>query len=177
MSNFDAAVAIILGDEGRQSNDPNDPGGETDYGHDQVSWPDLLDRVPSWVRNQLPGQVKDLTRPLAVMAYDYGYWRAFGCDLLSAPLALVVFDAVVNQGTTWAPRAFQRCLFGVEVDGDIGPKTAAAAAEQDPVVLVGEFTYQRLQRYRSLDNYVANGHGWETRAIRTAALAFTYTAP
>ena len=175
MTRFAAAAAIILGAEGPAGNDPRDSGGMTNYGHDQASWPDLLARVQSAVRVQLPQFVSDLSRDQAMLAYEYGYWHPCRCDDLPAPLALVVFDAAVNQGLGWAPAAFQSVL-GVRPDGDIGPLTVAAAERCDVLTVLGEFTYRRLLRYRQAGNYAVYGHGWETRAIRTVALADIYDA-
>lgn len=177
MTHFDPAAAIIIGDEGPRGDDSRDAGGLTVFGHDQASWPDLLARVPAAVRAQLPRSVAALTRDQAMLAYRAGYWDFVHGDDLPAPLALVLFDATVNQGPGWAPAAFQSVL-GVRVDGIIGPaETLPAAARCDVLAVLGEFTYRRLLRYRQASNYAVFGHGWETRAIRTAALAGIYADP
>ena len=173
MTRFDAAAAIIIGDEGPCGNDPRDAGGLTVFGHDQASWPDLLSRVQPAIRAQLPHAVADLTRDQALLAYRAGYWDFVHGDDLPAMLALALFDAVVNQGPGWAPAAFQSVL-GVQVDGDIGLVTARAAGACDVLAVLSEFTYRRLLRYRQARNYATFGHGWETRAIRTAVLAAVY---
>ena len=174
MTRFDAASAIVLGDEGSWSNDPGDSGGLTVWGHDQASWPDLLSRVPSSVRAQLPSTVATLSKAQALLAYRAGYWDEVGGDYLPAPLALAVFDSAVNQGLSWAPAALQSVL-GVSVDGIVGPVTLRAAARADPLLTLAEFTYRRLLHYRGCGNYGEFGHGWETRALRTVALAMTYS--
>lgn len=176
MTCFDAAAAIVIGDEGPRGNDPRDAGGLTVFGHDQASWPDLLARVPAAVRAQLPRSVADLTRDGAMLAYRAGYWDFVRGDDLPAALALVVFDAAVNQGDGWAPAAFQSVL-GVPVDGDIGPVTVRTAGACDVLTALGEFTWRRLLRYRQAGNYATFGHGWETRAIRTVALSAVYADP
>ena len=176
MTRFDGAAAIVIGSEGPRSNDPGDAGGLTVYGHDSASWPDLLARVPAVVRHALPEQVDDLTPDTARLAYRAGYWSIVRGDDLPAPLALALFDAAVNQGLGWAPAAFQSVL-GVAVDGDVGPMTVAAANGADTLTTLGEFSYRRLLRYRQAGNYGTFGHGWETRAIRVAALAPVYDLP
>lgn len=177
MTRFNSAAVIVIGDEGPRGDDPRDSGGLTVFGHDEASWPDLLARVPAAVRAQLPRSVATLTRDQAMLAYRAGYWDLVHGDDLPAPLALVVFDASVNQGLGWAPAAFQSVL-GVRVDGIIGPvETLPAAARCDVLTVLGEFTYRRLLRYRQASNYGTFGHGWETRAIRTAALAEVYADP
>ena len=176
MSAFEAACSIVIGSEGERGNDFHDPGGLTVFGHDQTSWPDLLDRVPIAVRAQLPHSVDTLTYPQSVLAYKSGYWDFVCGDDLPPPLALLLFDATVNQGTYWAPSVFQSTL-GVYVDGDIGPGTVKAAVACDVNTLSVEFTYRRLLRYRQSSNYLRYGHGWETRAIRTVMFADVYTTP
>lgn len=176
MTRFEAAADIIIGHEGPRSNDPRDAGGLTVFGHDQASWPDLLARVPAGVRAALPPFVGALSHDQAVLAYRAGYWDFVRGDDLPAPLALMVFDAAVNQGAGWVAGALQTAL-GVPVDGIIGPVTARAAAAADVLDLLGEFTWRRLLRYRQCSNYAAFGHGWEMRAIRTAVLAAIYDDP
>ena len=173
-SRFDAAVSIIIGDEGVWSNDPDDSGGETKYGHDQASWPDALGRMPDAVRATMPAHVRDLTWAQAVAAYEAAYWDFVRGDDLPAPLALVLFDAVVNQGEGWAPPVFQEVVTAYP-DGQIGPKTVAAANAADPIQAVGEFVWRRDQRYRQAGNWPEYGHGWITRLARTAALSTVYT--
>ncbi len=173
MTRFDAAAAIILGAEGARSNDPGDSGGLTVYGHDQASWPDLLDRVPAAVRAQLPRTVSGLTRAQALLAYRAGYWDLVRGDDLPAPLALLAFDAAVNQGQGWAPAVLQSVL-GAHVDGDIGTETVEAAMVCDVLDALGEFAWRRDQRYRQAGNWPTYGHGWITRLFRTVALSTVY---
>ena len=171
MNRFDAAAAIVIGAEGARSNDAGDPGGLTVYGHDQASWPDLLDRVPAAV--QLPRTVSSLTRAQALLAYRAGYWDLVRGDDLPAPLALLAFDAAVNQGPNWAPAALQFAL-GVTVDGDIGPATVQAANAADVLAALGEFAWRRDQRYRQAGNWPTFGHGWICRLGRVLALSTVY---
>ena len=102
MTRFEAAVAIVIGAEGTRSNDACDAGGLTVFGHDKASWPDLLVRVPAAVRALLSRSVADLTWDQAILAYRAGYWDFVRANDLPAPLALMLFDAAVNQGLGWA---------------------------------------------------------------------------
>ena len=173
MTRFDAAAAIVIGAEGPRGNDAGDPGGLTVYGHDQASWPDLLARVPGVVRAALPAHVDDLSRDQAVLAYRAGYWDVVRGDDLPAPLALVLFDAAVNQGLGWAPAAFQAAL-GVVADGAIGPVTIAAANACNTLDVLGEFAWRREARYRTAANFATFGHGWIARLMRVVAVANGY---
>lgn len=170
MSRFQAACAVVLSSEGLRSNDPRDAGGLTVYGHDQASWPDLLERVPSAVRAQLPGRVDGLTLDQACLAYRAGYWDLVAGDDIPPALALLAFDAAVNQGPYWAPAALQLSV-GVHSDGVFGPVTISALARCDVLTVLGEYAWRRDQRYRAASNWSTYGHGWVTRLARTLALS------
>ena len=174
MSGFDAASKIVLGIEGGVSWDAR--GGTTVYGHDAASWPDLLRRVPADVRAQLPASVSGLTRDTAILAYRAGYWDFCHCDDLPPSLALMLFDAAVNQGPGWAPRAFQTAV-GTGADGVIGPATIQAAAQADALDSLCEFGWLRENRYRQASLWPSCGHGWIRRLIRVVSLSDCYTQP
>lgn len=84
MSSWDVSVGFVLQMEGGYVNDPNDPGGETNYGISKRSYPNL--------------DIKNLTVDQAKEIYYKDFWLPARCDKLSAPLALVVLDAAVNMG-------------------------------------------------------------------------------
>ena len=81
---FEKAVEFALSFEGGYSNDPVDPGGETNYGISKRAYPTL--------------DIKNLTREDAVAIYRRDYWDACGCDSMAGPLATCVFDTAVNCG-------------------------------------------------------------------------------
>lgn len=168
-----AAIALIIGIEGPPSNDPDDPGGQTDFGCDQASWPDLLKRVPASIAAQLPLSVKALTYATATLAYLYGHWLVQKCDQLPKPLALVTFDASVNQGQGWAPRGLQEAL-GVGVDGDIGTQTLAAAASCDVQTAVCELARLRDYRYHADSQFGEYGKGWLLRLFHIVYVSDIY---
>lgn len=82
--NFEEAVSFVLKWEGGYTNDPNDPGGETKYGICKRSYPTL--------------DIKNLTLDKAKEIYYQNYWLKAGCDELSPPLDIIVFDTAVNCG-------------------------------------------------------------------------------
>ena len=176
MSRFQAACAVVLSSEGLRSDDPRDRGGLTVYGHDQASWPDLLERVPASVVAQLPARVDQLTLDQAILAYRSGYWDTICGDSIPAALALLAFDAAVNQGPYWAPSALQLSV-GVHDDGVLGPVTMTALAHCDVLTVLGEYGWRRDQRYRAAGNWGTYGHGWVTRLNRTLALSTVYDDP
>ena len=168
-----AAIDLIIGIEGGDSNDPQDSGGYTRFGCDQASWPDTLRRCPPDVLAQLPAMVRDLTRDLAVLAYYWAYWQWMCCDAMPPPLALLVFDAAVNQGQGWTPGALQQAV-GVVRDGRIGPKTVAAIRAADVQTLVADFAHARDDRYRADGQFSIYGRGWLRRLFHIVYVAATY---
>ena len=93
---FDTAMTAVLGYEGGYVNDPNDPGGETNWGISKRAYPNL--------------DVKNLTRDGAIQIYRRDYWDALGCDRFPSVIAIALFDAAVNQGPVAAVRILQRAL-------------------------------------------------------------------
>lgn len=88
MSLFPAAFTHVIGIEGGYVNDPNDLGGETKYGISKRAYP--KEDIPS------------LTLERAQELYQRDYWDAAGCEALPWAQALMVFDAAVNQGVSFA---------------------------------------------------------------------------
>ncbi len=81
---FDQAVAFVLKWEGGYTYDPDDPGGETNFGITKKSYP-ALD-----IKNLTVGQARDI--------YYRDYWLAVNGDTLVFPLDFIAFDTAVNCG-------------------------------------------------------------------------------
>jgi lysozyme family protein len=85
ISDFKRSIEFTLRWEGHYSNDPDDPGGETKYGISKRAHPEC--------------DIKNLSEQEAIQIYISDYWLASGCDNISYPMNLVVFDSAVNCGT------------------------------------------------------------------------------
>jgi lysozyme family protein len=143
-----------------------DSGGPTKYGISQRAYPGL--------------DIAALTRQQALDIYARDYWAPIQGDALPGALALVVFDASVNQGDQRAVRLLQLCL-GVETDGIMGPETLAAARKTPVVELVARYLVARLQAYAGLarawpELHGASLFGWQMRVLRLALEAGTWRA-
>ena len=125
MTVFDQAFRIVVGEEGGFTTNPADPGnwtggacgrGEcrgTRYGVSAAAYPDI--------------GIATLTLDAARAIYRRDYWDRVQGDLLPPPLALLVFDAAVNNGVGRAVRWLQQAS-GVPPDGVMGAHTLAAVA-------------------------------------------------
>ncbi len=120
----------IVAREGGFVNDPDDPGGATKYGVTIHTMRRLgLDLTGDGAVNVR--DVRQLTRAQAEEIFINHYFHRPGIARLPEPLQASVFDMYVNAGSN-AVKILQRLLrqMGqkINVDGAIGPKTAAAAA-------------------------------------------------
>jgi lysozyme family protein len=118
----------IVAREGGYVNDPDDPGGATNYGvtiHTMRRLGMDLDRDGDVDARD----VRALTRDQAIDIFIRHYFQKPRIHLLPEPLQATVFDMYVNAGGN-AVKILQRLLAEfqepVTVDGALGPMTAAA---------------------------------------------------
>jgi len=118
MKNFKEALQFVLKWEGFISNDPNDPGGLTIWGISYRSYPKEVLEIERLI-NEVK---KDEAFKIAEKIYYENYWLKAGCDKLSSPMDLVLFDTAVNMGrsrakefydasTDWQDFLFRRIAF------------------------------------------------------------------
>ena len=151
MSDFNLAIPVVLANEGGLVDNENDPGGLTNFGISQRSYPNV--------------DIRNLTRDAAAAIYRRDFWHYD--DVQSQAMATKIFDMSVNMGHT-AIRILQTCL-GVPVDGLWGPGTCAAVnAAGDG--LLNAYRQALAQHYQNL--VLANPalaqflHGWLRRAAQ-----------
>ena len=129
MPSVEEVAAQIVAREGRYVNDPDDPGGATNYGVTIGTMKSLgLDlnkdgRVDT-------NDVKMLTRAQAQQIFVEHYFRRPRLAELPPAVQASVFDMYVNAGAN-AVKILQRLVarmgFAASADGVIGPRTLAAA--------------------------------------------------
>jgi len=145
----------IVAREGGFSNDPDDPGGPTNYGVTVHTMRRLgLDlnedgRIDA-------ADVRVLTRAHAVSIFVEHYFRGPRIDRLPQALQASVFDMYVNSGAQAVKilqRLFCEMRIDVSVDGVIGPQTIKAAkqaAAAAPDHLVDAYGIARRNYYYDL---------------------------
>lgn len=129
MHNVRQIAEEIVNREGGFVNDPDDPGGATNFGVTIHTLRRLgLDLTGDGRVTE--ADVRALTRAQAVDIYIEHYFRRPGIGQLPEPLQASVFDMHVNAGSN-AVRILQRLLVDmghdIAVDGAIGPQTIRAA--------------------------------------------------
>ena len=148
MSNFDISFADIVGLEGKETNDPSDPGGLTRFGIAQNRNPDV--------------DVSKLDLDGAKALYKARYWDLVHGDDLKWPLCLLVFDCAVNQGADIAKKLLQKSA-GTVQDGVLGQNTLAAIGRANQPELCAMFMADRAIRYTGTRGFDGYGRGWFKR--------------
>lgn len=162
MSKFDKAMEHTREFEGGYVNDPDDPGGPTNWG---ISL--------RWLRQQYDEDVEQLTYQQARNLYRKHFWNGY-YEYLPQPLATKLFDLGVNMGPSKAVSMFQK-LVNADIDGVYGPRThkdyTTARRTLGPEVddylleqlenLAARYYYSLTQSKPTLKRYL---NGWLRRA-------------
>jgi len=164
--NFTAALASVLAYEGGFSDDPRDPGGMTNRGVTRAVWSEWLGR-PASVK-----EMTELTAEAVAPLYKRKYWDAINGDELPDGIDHCVFDFAVNSGVGRAAKLLQSCL-GVAADGQIGPKTLAAAKAADFKKVIELYGLARLTFLKSLPHWSVYKNGWSTRVAGVTSRALS----
>ena len=172
---FDRALEYVLKNEGGFVNDPNDPGGATNYGITQGTY-------ASWRGEPVNAlDVETMSLEEAGTIYRERYWTPLGCDKLRQyPIACAMFDAGVLFGIhASATSAQQASMFmlpeGLVVDGKIGVKSIAALDLVQPQVFLPGFRHMLRQRVNRIIELRPTSEryrdGWNARIDRYPDLA------
>ena len=152
MSDFDRAFDLLMESEGGYSDDPLDPGGETNFGISKRAYP--------------KEDIQFLTMERAKEIYRRDYWDAIRADDLPYPINILIFDAAVNQSKKAAVRMLQESL-KIKQDGVIGSQTIKAAVAA-PDGVCADFLSIRAARYANTANFGRFGRGWMRRLFHLA---------
>ena len=155
MHNLRQLAEEIVTREGGFVNDPNDPGGATNFGVTIHTMRRLgLDLTGDGQVNE--ADVRALSREQAVDIFLDHYHRRPGIGGLPEVLQPSVFDMQVNAGAN-AVRILQRLLvdmgYAIDVDGVIGPQTiraAHAAARAAPDHIADAYGIARREYYYAI---------------------------
>lgn len=147
-NNFERAISFTLMWEGGYTNNPNDAGGETNFGISKRSYPNL--------------DIANLTQDDAKKIYYFDYWVECRCHVLPFPLSICILDMAVHAGPSKAIKNLQSVL-NVSIDGQVGPETIDAS-EKAP--MRGLITNYNIKRMLFLFNIISSSDfitGWTKR--------------
>lgn len=155
---FEKAITIVLEHEGGYSNNPEDPGGETNFGICKKQYPNE--------------DIANLTKDKAKEIYLRDYWNPYKWASLPDVLAVKVFDLSVVMGAKPASKMLQRacraCGVPLIEDGDIGHNTLEAVAACPNAPLLAATKSEAAGHFRGLvkSNPDLSGflEGWLNRA-------------
>ena len=148
MSYYDECFVRLMGNEGGYSNNPKDPGGETNWGISKRSYPEM--------------DIKNLTQDAAKAIYKRDFWDKCRCDELYAVLAFALFDCAVNSGCGQAVKLLQQTI-GVDDDGVFGRVTMRCVNDEDATLLAAKYLGSRLQFMTNLRPWDTFSKGWALR--------------
>lgn len=133
---FERSVERVLRVEGGYVNNPNDRGGETNFGITKAT---ALNNKDLWKAYNFNGNMKEFPKELAKAIYKREYWDKIHGDTLDQYSPLLsdhMFDLAVNSGTKQPVRDLQTLLnllnrnekdYGdIVVDGLMGKGTLSA---------------------------------------------------
>lgn len=136
MSSFEESVKKVLVSEGGYVDDPNDRGGETNFGISKRAYPDV--------------DIKNLTVDAAKAIYKRDYWdKVRADDIQSGHIAYEIFDTAVNMGNRTASKIAQM-VCEAHPDGFIGEKTLSLINEMDEELFIAKYKLAKVARYAYL---------------------------
>ena len=157
---FDICFDRLIGHEGGYVDDPDDPGGETNFGISKRSYPSVV--------------IRNLTRSQAKNIYRSDYWGKPQCENLPLGVDYLVFDRAVNSGVSASVKALQRSV-GASPDGMIGRRSLAAIAALSAAKIIDRLAIERAIHYTNLVIKRSKSRkylrGWMKRLIETHRLA------
>jgi len=174
MAEFKQAFKIIIANEGKYVNDPDDPGGETYKGiarkiHSKwEGWTsiDILHKASGFPANL--EKDTDLQQ-MVERFYQVQFWdKMKGDEITNQQAANSIFDFAVNAGCSTSVSLAQ-LVIGAETDGVFGTESLAALNAFDPEHFSAAFTVTKIARYITIVKKRPESrkyfYGWICRAL------------
>ena len=147
-TDFQLFIQRILKSEGGYVDDPNDPGGETQWGISKRSYPNV--------------DIKNLTRDGAISIYKRDFWDVILASEMYVSIAFVALDFAVNSGIQTAIRKLQSSV-GAADDGHWGPESQRLMLKFSEPDVGFLFLAERLEYRAKLKSFTLYGAGWTNR--------------
>ena len=156
MASFEPAIGRVLREEGGYVNDPDDPGGATNYGISLRWLKGIAKRGDFDDDGDVDAQdIRLIDSTRAIELYREFWWDKFKYgELESQSVANSLFSFSINMGSRRAHKLIQRallaCGFTLDVDGQLGPISRTAISRADPAMLLGALRAEAAAYYRLL---------------------------
>jgi len=160
MSDFEQAIKAILKHEGGWVDDPDDPGGETNFGISMlIIRREGITPAQCGVKDFSPGALKRMPVSAAKDIYRKLFWDKYGYSKIEdQTVATKVFDCGVNCGPSRSHAMIQKAVNTIDaealtpltVDGILGPATLAAINSIEPAMLVQNMADEMRAYYLSI---------------------------
>jgi len=177
LSNWQNSFELVLDSEGGFSTDPDDKGnqmpdgrpGATNLGVTMMTWEMYVQRQATI------DEMKTLTPDDVEPLYKRLFWDKVWGDKQFTGVDYLLFDCAVNTGVAQCVLFLQRAV-GAQPDGQLGPLTYAATITHDPKDLIEQFSQQKINFYKGLNNPKYE-KGWLARVahVKDAALIMVTT--
>ena len=144
---FESAFLTVLKFEGGFVNNPNDPGGATNFGVTQKTYDLFCDKM------HIPKREVTKISSLEVKQIYLSFWRSASCDKFERThpnTAEVHFDFSINAGISQANKSLQRVINARPIDGIIGRITLAQLLSLDDTSVALSYLNERDRFYESL---------------------------
>ena len=155
--NYNECERRVLLSEGGYTNDPQDPGGPTNWGIT------LVDARLHWKPNATAEDVRAMPRSVAEKIYKEKYWDALRADALPAGVDYAVFDYGVNSGIGRAGRVLRAVLGLPSHDWHVDGEVLDALAHVNAQHVVDAICQERLTFLHGLKTWPRFGGGWGRR--------------
>lgn len=159
------SIANILQSEGGYTNDPEDPGGPTNWGIT------IYDTRLYVKKDATAADVKALTKAQAVGIYESKYWDALDADELPAGLDYTEADYGVNSGVARAGHVLRQVLGLPTNDWHVTPAVLAALKARAITAVIRRVNDERSAFLHRLPTCARFCGGWDKRVASVKAIS------
>jgi lysozyme family protein len=171
VASYERSLACLLAHEGGYTNQPDDPGGPTNFGITIADYRRYA-KADASAADMRAMSVEDAKR-----IYRERYWGAQRCDDLPAGVDYAVFDYGVNSGIGRSGKVLRRMLRLPDDSSAVTDAVIAACRAANARTLVVAICDERLRFLKSLKTWSVFGKGWGRRVDEVKAVALQMAAP
>lgn len=164
-SNVAQSIGYILKSEGGYTNDPQDPGGPTNWG---ITIYDVRLYVK---KNATAADVRALSKDQAIKIYESKYWDALASDDLPSGLDYTAVDYGVNSGVGRSGRVLRRVLRLPTDDWHVTDEVMTALKKRALTAVIRQVNDERSAFLHRLATCPRFCGGWDRRVASVKAIS------